>query len=148
MIEERIKQIITTYGLTAGGFADILGIQASGISHILSGRNKPSLDFVTRVLTKFPDISWNWLVLGKGSMQSLEVPVIEEPSLFSQEPPQKVEEVKTEVEPEPLEEVFEEVEEPPVMVQEPVNEPEPKSKGRIRRIIVFYDDCTYEEVSN
>ena len=68
MIQERILQIMTNYGLNAGQFADKLGVQPSSISHILSGRNKPSLDFVTKLLSCFPQIDYMWLVMGKGSM--------------------------------------------------------------------------------
>jgi transcriptional regulator with XRE-family HTH domain len=68
MIQERILQIMTNYGLNAGQFADKLGVQPSSISHILSGRNKPSLDFVTKLLNCFPQIDYMWLVMGKGSM--------------------------------------------------------------------------------
>ncbi len=68
-MEERIKQIISEYGLTISRFADKLGIQRSGISHILSGRNKPSYDFLMKVLREFQDIDANWLLTGKGSMK-------------------------------------------------------------------------------
>lgn len=49
-------------------FADEIGVQRSSISHILSGRNNPSLDLVTKILNRFPEIDSNWLVLGKGSL--------------------------------------------------------------------------------
>ena len=70
MIQERIIQIMTNYGLNAGQFAEKLGVQPSNISHILSGRNKPSLDFITKLLNAFPDIDFKWLVQGYGSMLS------------------------------------------------------------------------------
>lgn len=65
---ERIKLLIQTQNLTASQFADKINIQRSGLSHILSGRNKASLDFVQKVLTTFPDVSPDWLINGKGSM--------------------------------------------------------------------------------
>lgn len=54
--------------VTASKFADMIGVQPSNISHILSGRNKPSLDFVMKVSETFPDISLEWLMFGRGSM--------------------------------------------------------------------------------
>lgn len=71
MIQERILKIMSNYGLNAGQFAEKLGVQPSSISHILSGRNKPSLDFVTKLLNSFPQIDYMWLVMGKGSMMKL-----------------------------------------------------------------------------
>ena len=68
MIEERIVQIMTNYGLNAVRFAEQLGIQPSGISHILTGRRKPSKKFLHKVLTAFPQINTTWLFEGKGSM--------------------------------------------------------------------------------
>lgn len=46
----------------------MIGVQRSSISHILSGRNRPSLDFVQKILKVFPDIRSEWLVMGKGPM--------------------------------------------------------------------------------
>ncbi|HCQ29606.1 MAG TPA: transcriptional regulator, partial [Flavobacteriales bacterium] len=51
--------------LSASAFADEIGVQRSSVSHILSGRNKPSLDFVIKVLNRFPNVSSDWLLLGK-----------------------------------------------------------------------------------
>lgn len=65
---ERIKLLIQTQNLTASQFADKINIQRSGLSHILSGRNKASLDFVQKVLNRFPEVSPDWLLNGKGSM--------------------------------------------------------------------------------
>ena len=62
----RIKKIISYYQLSAASFADVIGVQRSSISHILSGRNKPSLDFVMKVLEKYPEVELYWLLNGKG----------------------------------------------------------------------------------
>jgi transcriptional regulator with XRE-family HTH domain len=55
-------------GLSATKFADEIEVQRSGISHILSGRNQPSYDFMVKILTRFADINAEWLILGKGAM--------------------------------------------------------------------------------
>jgi transcriptional regulator with XRE-family HTH domain len=55
------------YQLSAASFADTINVQRSSISHLLSGRNKPSLDFVVKVLDKYKDVELYWLLNGKGS---------------------------------------------------------------------------------
>ena len=55
-------------GLSASRLADMLDIQPSNVSHILSGRNKPGYDFLTKILSRFPKLNSDWLLLGIGSM--------------------------------------------------------------------------------
>ncbi len=64
----RIQQILEYYDLTPSRFADNLEVPRSTISHILSERNKPSLEFIQKVIDKYPDLSISWLVKGEGSM--------------------------------------------------------------------------------
>lgn len=64
---KRLTKVIDYYGLSASAFADTLGVQRSSISHILSGRNKPSLEFVMKILSNFPEVELYWLLNGKGS---------------------------------------------------------------------------------
>lgn len=64
---DRLKQILDYYNLSASSFAERIGVQRSSISHILSGRNKPSLDFVMKVLSSFEEVDIYWLLNGKGS---------------------------------------------------------------------------------
>ena len=68
MMEERLEYLIQHYEITASKLADLLDVQRSGISHILAGRNKPSYDFLIRLLDHFPEIDANWLLTGAGSM--------------------------------------------------------------------------------
>ncbi len=63
----RLQEILDFYDLSASAFARRIGVQPSGISHLLSGRNKPSLDFVLRVIDTFPEVELYWLLNGKGS---------------------------------------------------------------------------------
>ncbi len=67
-MEERLQLILDNYRISASKLADILNIQRSGISHILAGRNKPSYDFLQRLINHFPEIDANWLLTGKGSI--------------------------------------------------------------------------------
>ncbi len=64
---KRLQEIIDYYNLSASSFADKIGVQRSSISHILSGRNKPSLDFVMKILSSFPEVDLYWLLNGKGT---------------------------------------------------------------------------------
>ena len=64
---ERLQKVIDFYGETASSFAEKIGVQRSSISHILSGRNKPSLDFVMKVLHTYPEVELYWLLNGKGN---------------------------------------------------------------------------------
>ena len=61
---ERLKVIMEKEGLNPSQLADKLHIQRSGLSHILSGRNNPSLDFVKKVLTEFPQYGTEWFIFG------------------------------------------------------------------------------------
>ncbi|WP_051312754.1 helix-turn-helix domain-containing protein [Sporocytophaga myxococcoides] len=70
-ITERILAILENKELTPSSFADTIGIQRSSMSHILSGRNKPSLDVIHKILITFPDILSDWLLTGKGPMKQL-----------------------------------------------------------------------------
>ncbi|AHJ98052.1 helix-turn-helix domain-containing protein [Hymenobacter swuensis] len=72
---DRIRELLTTRQLTSTQFADAIGVSRPVISHILSGRNKPSLEVVQKVLAAFPDVSVSWLLNGSGSM--LEVQAVE-----------------------------------------------------------------------
>ena len=61
---DRFKYLMKLNNLTASAFADEIGVQRSSVSHILSGRNKPSLEFIQKVLTRFPKVSGDWLIAG------------------------------------------------------------------------------------
>jgi len=64
---KRLETILDYYSLTASSFADKISVQRSSMSHLLSGRNKPSLDFVLKVTEEFPDVELEWFLNGKGS---------------------------------------------------------------------------------
>ncbi len=65
---ERIKRIMEFYNLSSTQLADKIGAQRSAVSHVLSGRNRPSLDFVSKIKETFPDVNLEWLILGQGDM--------------------------------------------------------------------------------
>lgn len=67
-MKNRIQKILIEEGMTSAKFADEIGIQASGVSHFLSGRNKPSADILAKILDRFRGINAEWLLTGRGSM--------------------------------------------------------------------------------
>ena len=64
----RLQRFLELEQLSPARLADILGIQRSGISHILSGRNKPGYDFLYKMTQKFPTLNIDWLISGKGKV--------------------------------------------------------------------------------
>ncbi|MBT8279495.1 MAG: helix-turn-helix transcriptional regulator [Bacteroidia bacterium] len=81
----RLQKIMEFHGLSASAFADKIGVQRSSISHILSGRNKPSLEFVMKVLSSFQDVDLYWLLNGKGSF-----PIVSNQTEIKKDLPEKV----------------------------------------------------------
>jgi transcriptional regulator with XRE-family HTH domain len=73
---ERIRTLLETRQLTPTQFADAIGVARPIVSHILSGRNKPSLEVVQRILAAMPDLSMPWLLNGTGSMLASAVPMV------------------------------------------------------------------------
>ncbi|AUC84256.1 transcriptional regulator [Polaribacter sp. ALD11] len=69
----RLKKLMEHHQLSASTFADKVGVQRSSISHILSGRNKPSLDFILKVTSEFKDVDIHWLLKGKGIFPKVDV---------------------------------------------------------------------------
>lgn len=74
-INERITKVLEYSGFSASEFADEIEVQRSSISHIISGRNKPSLEFVTKIKNRFPELSWDWIILGTGEMKQTDSPL-------------------------------------------------------------------------
>ena len=67
-MREKLLNLMKSEQLTASKLAELLDIQPSGISHILSGRNKPSFDLVQKILRRFPRVNPDWLLLDKDEM--------------------------------------------------------------------------------
>lgn len=102
---KRLEIILEYYNLSASSFADKVGVQRSSLSHLLSGRNKPSLDLIMKIVCEFPEVDLYWIINGKGNFpksenQNLEIgstPIFQnlqqeeskienQPDLFSTEP--------------------------------------------------------------
>lgn len=140
--KERIIEIIEKSGLTPSEFADKIGVQRSAISHITSGRNNPSLDFLIKIKNEFPEIDTDWLIFG-----------------IEKEEQKPDEESETEIQKESL---FEKtaVSQPTLFDESEFEKPEisknedlPVYKGQksnsnhseIKRVIIFYEDGSFED---
>ena len=65
LINDRIRLIMKVNELNASAFADIIDVNKSSISHVLSGRNRPSLDFLEKIISHFPNVNASWLITGE-----------------------------------------------------------------------------------
>ncbi|MFP4060275.1 MAG: helix-turn-helix domain-containing protein [bacterium] len=77
-MKDRLLKFLNTENISYTHFADEIGVQRSSISHILSGRNKPSFDFIQKILGRYNKINPEWLIMGTGSMYKN----MSQPSLF------------------------------------------------------------------
>lgn len=140
-MKERIDQIMKKEGLTSTRFAEEIGIQRAAVSHILTGRNNPSLDVVTKILYRFPQVSSDWLLFGKGEMY-IDKTMAEVPHLFK----------NTTLFPDEDTDVTEYAKE--IKSNTPINVPEvPKVEQvkvvelpakKVTKIMLFYSDSTFD----
>lgn len=141
-MKDRILAFLQSENKSAAQFAEEIGVQPSGISHILSGRNNPSLDFVIKMLHKYSSLSAEWLLFGSGTMYKY----ASQPTLFDIPLPEVVSGV----------EIAEGTEMPSGPVSSS-NSPETPSeanilrndehgKGRIlTKVLLFYSDKSFSE---
>mgnify|MGYP003564994323 CR=1 FL=1 len=71
-MKDRLLLFINRENISATALADEIGVQRSSISHILSGRNNPSYDFIYKMITKYDHINPEWLITGRGEMYKKE----------------------------------------------------------------------------
>lgn len=112
---KRLTIILDHYGLSASAFADLIQVQRSSISHILSGRNKPSLDFILKLNTACPDINMYWFLNGSGSLTNNATPPSKQSSLNKKSKPSVS-----------------------------VSNHDVKQLKKIDKIVVFYEDGTFQ----
>ena len=149
-MHNRLKQFLTMENISPARFAEELGIQRSGISHLLSGRNKPSFEFLQKMMSAYPDLNAEWLILGKGRPFKSDrfVPETDVQPPFFVEPDDSATQ--------PDEDLFTDYQEfdaditPEQLAENRVNDAPPartpsKNGKFIDRIIVLYSDGTFEE---
>lgn len=144
-MQNRLHKLLDSEQLTPAKFAEILGVQRSAISHILTGRNNPSFDLISKIILKFPALNSDWLITGKGNMYKTLV----QGSLFDFDIPKK-DEISDKVTPiKPAEQTL--VTDVKNTIEIPKNNPDTSVKKMesasrmVKRIVVFYTDNTFEE---
>jgi DNA-binding XRE family transcriptional regulator len=139
----RINSIIERESLTSSTFADTIHVSRGTITHILSGRNNPSLDVTTKILTAFPNINPDWLLMGKLPMYKSEKVFLtpEQGELF------KNTDTIPHVKPSAPEYAKEIKVEKPVLIPENIEKQEFKQQNitskNIDKIMIFYSDNTF-----
>lgn len=142
-MKERLLEFLRSENKSSAQLAEEIGVQPSGISHILSGRNNPSLDFVLKMLEKYQFLSTDWLLFGRGKMYK-ESKI---QTLFDemQEEPAKGEQIQGGNEPVATKrEIYDEVKDS--TGRGPVKQ-ENNSTSAVSRIVIFYNDKSFEEYS-
>ena len=150
IMNARLEQFLAAENISQAQFAETLGVARASISHILAGRNKPGYDFISSLMLHYPRLNMDWLFFGKGKMYKEPATAVQSPAIV--------------VEPEENTLFSDVVETPdsapqneesaPVPAKETEIPDSPKdnvqaaSSGRkISRIVVFYDDNTFAELS-
>jgi transcriptional regulator with XRE-family HTH domain len=144
---KRLEVLLDYYSLNASSFADKIGVQRSSLSHLLSGRNKPSLDFILKILEVFPEVDLYWILNGKGHF-----PKNVGDSKIQMEPEKKVNVPTPTFKNETSENLFSGIEKPsnenPVEIKKTfLNEnitisPTP---NEIDKIVIFYKNGTFKD---
>ena len=148
-MRDKLLLLMKNEGLTSSRLAELLGIQPSSISHILGGRNKPSFDFVQKILRRFPNINPDWLLIDKGEMyRNASSTTAEEDAVT------RTDEFATTAQPSDVPQsttstpgVFSDMSasQPAPPIGNFATQPQlPISRGRVKRVIVLYDDHTFE----
>jgi transcriptional regulator with XRE-family HTH domain len=143
-LNKKIGQVISDSGMSPTAFADKIGVQRSSISHILSGRNKPSFDIIQKVLRTFPDIDPNWLIFD--SEDETEAPITRRNTPYSPPVLNKREEVQETLElsyNSPKRETtntIRPIEKAATLMQQPSF-----ATKQVERIVTFYTDGTFRE---
>ena len=132
-MKDRIAHIMRSKNLKATDFAALLGIQPSGVSHVLAGRNKPSLDFVKRIKQTFPEYNLDWIIFGTGPVTSSDP--YKEAFKDAQKDIRPISDLLPfDDDPKPMDEPLS----PASSVEEEMLEP------GIKSIILFYEDGTFD----
>lgn len=152
-MNHRLQQFLSAENISQAQFADSIDVARASVSHVLAGRNKPGYDFIRSISVHYPRLNLEWLISGKGKMYKQDIAPAPVQAGFSGElfGPESLEDdgpsqeenaatldsgtAKAQVAPEPAS--------PPANAQKP--DPSPFRRS-ISRIVVFYDDNTYQEL--
>lgn len=136
----RLKQFLAAENITQAQFADNIQVVRASVSHVLSGRNNPSYEFIRAIMSKYPLLNMEWLMLGRGKMYK----DISEGSglLFDDEPEMElIDEVQSYQEDSPA---------PATSYNETmasINQAQTiNTQRKIKKVIIFFDDGSYQEI--
>lgn len=128
---ERLQMVMTYYDISAASFADAIEVGRSSISHILSGRNKPSLDFVLKIVQAYPEVELYWLLNGKGTFPN--TPVAQNEQQYSaKETPAPASQSSANI----------------TATAEPSMAAADSGSKKIKKIVIFYSDGSFEAFEN
>ena len=127
--KDRLDHILRSKNLTAKKFAELMEIQPSNVSHLLSGRNKPSVDFLTKLKEIFPEYSFDWIIMGR------------KPITINDPTPTAFDNQEVEFEPKNDDKIieFDDIEEKIVE-----NQPIMTDEKKVEKILVIYTDKTFD----
>lgn len=145
---KRLEIILDYYSLNASSFADKIGVQRSSLSHLLSGRNKPSLDFILKILDVFPDVDLYWILNGKGTFPKKSESIDEKEDFIENTPKQTIPTpIHDESIPEDLFSVMQKTNPTPIFETkktENPNYPQEFATSEIDKIVIFYKNGTFK----
>lgn len=123
-MNKRLQQFLAAENITQAKFAETIGVARAGVSHVLSGRNKPSFEFLDSMARNYPTLSLEWLISGRGKMykdgrqaETTQILDSHEPELFSE------------------------------AAQIPETQTVESNDRSIVKVVLFYSDGTYQEIS-
>lgn len=133
----RLQQFLGAENISQSQFADSIGVARASVSHIIAGRNRPGYDFLLSMAKRYPTLNLEWLITGKGRMYKGD---FETPS-----PATQADETTAE---ENLFPIQEEVQDAPIIERRALGKAiqRPVKQRSISKIIVFYDDNSFEEL--
>lgn len=146
-MNDRLEQFLKAENISQSQFADTIGVARASVSHILAGRNKPGFEFIASMSQKYPTLNLEWLITGKGKMYKSGQEPPTTPSLFTTPEDSTAAEVSEN-------RVFGNADVPTVKESlsaykaiakdKPIEHTE--SQRHITKVVVFFDDNTYQEL--
>ena len=150
-MKDRILQLVEDKNLTLGAFADEIGVERSTMSHIKAERSKPSLDVAQKILERYPEVNADWLILGKGPIyrqktNSREPNLFDDFELIASSTTQNAQKSEQKTMTAVAQSTQNSAATAQNVVSAPAPAPAPAKQRCISRVILFYDDGTFEEV--
>jgi transcriptional regulator with XRE-family HTH domain len=141
-MNNRLKQFLAAENITQAQFADNINVVRASVSHVLSGRNNPSFDFIKAMMAQYPRLNMDWLIFGKGRMYKDSSPVQDESQLFpiELEIPARIPEIDQQ-----------DIVPAPKPSSDSQNTPDDTLQASVKqrkvsKIIILYDDGTFQEM--